>query len=106
MIEGLRKIGLPVFASGIGRHRQRCHIVAIGDAIGAQHDSTDNPEIQSLYRALTEGGAVLTIRRGILRVALHLYNNEDDVQQLLDIAASWRSRVAGLTRICRANVRQ
>jgi selenocysteine lyase/cysteine desulfurase len=42
---------------------------------------------------------VLTIRRGILRVALHLYNNEDDVQQLLDIAASWRSRVAGLTRI-------
>lgn len=94
MIEGLRKIGLPVFASELGRHRERCHIVAIGDAIGAQHDSTDNPEMQSLYRALTEGGAVLTIRRGILRVALHLYNNEDDVQQLLDIAASWRSRVA------------
>lgn len=55
---------------------------------------------------LPRGGAVLTIRRGILRVALHLYNNEDDVQQLLDIAASWRSRVAGLTRICRANFRQ
>jgi selenocysteine lyase/cysteine desulfurase len=60
----------------------------------------------SRFIARLPGGAVLTIRRGILRVALHLYNNEDDVQQLLDIVASWRSRVAGLTRICRANVRQ
>ncbi len=92
LIDGLRKIGLPVFASESGPHR--CHIVAIGDAIGGQHDSTDNPRMQSLYRALSDAGAILTIRRGILRLALHLYNNEDDVRRLLDIARGWKSRAA------------
>ncbi len=92
LIEGLRKIGLPVFAAEPGPHR--CHIVAIGDAIGAQHDSTDNPKMQSLYRALADGGAILTIRRGILRLALHLYNNEEDVRRLVDIARSWQARAA------------
>jgi len=50
--------------------------------------------MQSLYQALSENGVRLTIRRGILRVAMHLYNNEDDVDGLLSIARSWRDRQA------------
>jgi selenocysteine lyase/cysteine desulfurase len=92
MIRGLQDIGLPVFAPEAGIHRG--HIVAIGSAIGAQHDSTDDPVMQSLYKALSDNGARLTIRRGILRISMHLYNNEDDVDGLLDIARLWRTKQA------------
>jgi cysteine desulfurase/selenocysteine lyase len=66
--------------------------VASGDAIGSQHDATDDPVMQSLYQALSENGVRLTIRRGILRIAMHLYNNEDDVDGFLSIARSWRDK--------------
>jgi len=92
IIEGLGKAGLPIFGAQGGHHR--CHIVAVGDAIGSQHDATDNVTMQSLYRALCEAGIRLTIRRGILRLALHLYNNQEDVAQLVDAARRWRSREA------------
>jgi cysteine desulfurase / selenocysteine lyase len=92
MIRGLQALGLPVFAAEPGSHRG--HIVAIGSAIGAQHDGTDDPVMQSLYQALTENGVRLTIRRGILRVSMHLYNNEDDVDGFLDIVRMWRTKQA------------
>jgi cysteine desulfurase/selenocysteine lyase len=92
MIRGLQQVGLPVFAAEPGVHRG--HIVAIGDAIGAQHDATDDPVMQSLYNGLSENGVRLTIRRGILRVSMHLYNNEDDVDGFLDIVRAWRSKQA------------
>jgi cysteine desulfurase/selenocysteine lyase len=90
MIEGLRRIGLPVFAGDAGGHR--AHIVAIGDTIGEQHDSTDNPASQSLFEALVAEGITLTIRRGILRVSLHLYNNAEDVDHLLDVCQRWKRK--------------
>jgi selenocysteine lyase/cysteine desulfurase len=92
MIRGLQDIGLPVFAPEPGPHRG--HIVAIGNAIGAQHDSTDDPMMQSLYKTLSENGVRLTIRRGILRVSIHLYNTEEDVDRFLDIARMWRNNQA------------
>ena len=66
--------------------------MAIGNAIGTQHDSTDDPMMHSLYNTLTDNGIRLTIRRGILRVSIHLYNNEEDVDRLLDIARIWRNK--------------
>ena len=47
MISGLQKIPLPIFAPEPGVHRG--HIVAIGDKVGSQHDSTDDPRMQSLF---------------------------------------------------------
>ena len=90
MISGLQKIPLPIFAPEPGVHRG--HIVAIGDKVGSQHDSTDDPRMQSLYKALTEGGARLTIRRGILRLSFNFYNNEDDVDRIIEIARDWKSK--------------
>ena len=48
--------------------------------------------MHSLYKTLTDNGIRLTIRRGILRVSIHLYNNEEDVDRLLDIARIWRNK--------------
>lgn len=90
MIDGLQKLGLPVFSPEPGTHRG--HIVAIGDAIGGQHDSTDNPAMQSLYNALSDDGIRLTICRGLLRVSCHLYNNNKDVDRLIDVAGHWITR--------------
>ncbi len=90
MIEGLQRIGLPVFSPEPGVHHG--HIVAIGDAIGGQHDTTDNVAMQSLYDELSKNGIRLTIRRGLLRVSCHFYNNEDDVDQLLHVAGKWHTK--------------
>lgn len=90
MIEGLQRIGIPVFSPEPGVHRG--HIVAIGDAIGGQHDTTDNAAMQSLYDEFSENGIRITIRRGLLRVSCHFYNNEDDVDHLLDVARKWHSK--------------
>lgn len=92
MIAGLQRIRLPVFAAEPGPHR--AHMVAIGDAIGNQHDSTDNPAMQSLYENLAASGIRTTIRRGIIRVSCHFYNNEADVNRLLDAAARWKTAAA------------
>src|SRR5262249_30317678 len=92
LIDGLQALGLPIFAGEPGAHR--AHIVAIGNAIGSQHDGTDDASMQSLYKTLTDNGLVLTIRRGILRLSLHLYNNPDDVDRVIDIARSWRAKRA------------
>ena len=92
MIAGLQRIGLPVFAAEPGPHR--AHMVAIGDAIGNQHDSTDNPAMQSLYESLATDGIRTTIRRGIIRVSLHFYNTEADVDRLLAAAQKWKTPAA------------
>lgn len=92
LIGGLQALGLPIFAAQPGAHR--AHIVAIGNAIGSQHDATDDASMQSLYKTLSDNGVVLTIRRGILRLSLHLYNNQDDVERVIDIARSWGAKRA------------
>lgn len=87
MIEGLQRVGVPVFAPEPGIHRS--HIVAIGESIGDQHDATDDPKMRSLYTCLSENGVRLIIRRGILRASFHFYNNSDDVDRVIDIARHW-----------------
>ena len=67
--------------------------VTLGELSFGPH-ATDDPVMQSLHKTLTENGVRLTIRRGILRVAMHLYNNEDDVDGFLDVVRLWREKRA------------
>jgi selenocysteine lyase/cysteine desulfurase len=69
-------------------------MVAIGDAIGNQHDSTDNPAMQALYESIAADGIRTTIRRGIIRVSFHFYNTEADVDRLLAAAEKWKTPAA------------
>ena len=39
---------------------------------------------------LAEHNVQLTIRRGILRFSLHMFNNEEDIDRVLDLAGQWR----------------
>ncbi len=86
---GLFDLGLPVAGGAPGPHL--ASIVSVGE-IGGGHDTTDDPRIEALYRHLAEHGVALTIRRGMLRMALHLYNTDDDVARVLELAGTWSNR--------------
>ena len=87
LIEGLLEQGLPVAGGEPGPHSGS--IVCIGRVGAGGHDSTDDPQIAALSRGLEEGGVVHTIRRGMIRLAFHLYNNDGDVERVLDIARKY-----------------
>lgn len=88
LAEGLAAEGLSL-AGGLGP--DLAHIVAVGEPGGGDHDSTDDPVLASLHRHLTENGVVLAIRRGVLRFGLHVYNDDTDVDRVLELVRGWRS---------------
>ena len=58
------------------------------------HDSTGDARMQALHDHLAEHRVKLSIRRGVLRLSLHLYNTERDVDRVLELAAEWAGRKA------------
>jgi selenocysteine lyase/cysteine desulfurase len=91
--EGLADVGLPIF-TGSGAS-SLAHIVAIGNNLSDDHDSSRDTRLVALHAFLIAQNVVFTIRRGVLRLSLHLYNNEDDVDQVIDLARQWMRRQAG-----------
>jgi cysteine desulfurase/selenocysteine lyase len=84
LIDGLLEADLPVAGGAAGAHTGS--IVCVGRIGAGGHDSTDDPEMAALSQRLTARGVVHTIRRGMLRFGLHLYNTEADVEQVLEVA--------------------
>ncbi len=84
---GLESIGIPVFRSkdNLGE----AHIVAVGSNLSDNHDGTDNQDILELHTHLKQNNVIHSIRRGILRLSLHAYNDLSDVDYVLDIAKKW-----------------
>jgi cysteine desulfurase/selenocysteine lyase len=89
LARGLAELGLPV--RGGAANAERDHIVSVGEP-GTGHNASGDPRMQSLYEALSSQGVKLSIRKDMLRFSLHLYNNEDDVAGVLDIARRWPGR--------------
>jgi cysteine desulfurase/selenocysteine lyase len=87
LAEGLLALGLPVAGGGPGPHLG--HIVAIGKSGGGQHDTADDPAMNDLYRHLTSRGVRLSVRKGVLRMSLGLYNDSSDVARVLDLVRDW-----------------
>lgn len=87
----LMKLGIPVIGGEPGPHR--AHVVCVGRGIdpNAGHDAGD---MQSLHAALTQAGVKLSIRRGLLRISFHLYNNQAEVDRVAAIAEDWKSQRA------------
>jgi len=86
---GLLDSGLPVVeAPGVAASS----IVSVGAIGEGQHDSVNDPAMASLHDHLTENGVNLSIRRGILRFSLHLYNDASDVARVIELARGHNRR--------------
>jgi selenocysteine lyase/cysteine desulfurase len=86
---GLHQLGLPVSGGPPGPHL--AHIVTAGDYKPDQHDASGDPETDALYHHLSENDVHLTVRRGMLRFGLHIYNDESDVERVLDLVKDWQA---------------
>jgi cysteine desulfurase / selenocysteine lyase len=83
---GMLGLGLPVPGGEPGPHIG--HIVSVGK-LSDNHYGADDERIQGLYEHLVENDVKLSIRRGTLRFAFHLYNNRDDVDRVLDLSRAF-----------------
>ena len=90
LVRGLLDLGLPVAGGEPGAHLGS--IVCIGHFGAGGHDNTEDAEMADLYEYLTRHGVVLTIRQGMLRMAFHIYNTEDDVDRVLELCRAWQRR--------------
>jgi cysteine desulfurase/selenocysteine lyase len=87
---GMIDAGLPVFGGRPGNLNS--HIVTVGSALGCEHDSAGDRDIADLYAFLGENGVRLGVRRDLLRFSFHIYNNQDDVARVIDLAGQWSRR--------------
>ncbi len=90
LVGGMLELGLPVAGGPPGPHL--AHIAAVGTSGGGRHYTADDPRMNSLYRHLCDSGVKLSIRRGILRFSMHVYNNTADVDRVLELTREWMRR--------------
>lgn len=82
--EGFAAQGFEVPARAFGP--EASHIVTVGRLGAGGHGTADDPRLARLSENLAAQGVIHTIRRGMLRFAFHLFNSDDDVDRVLDIA--------------------
>ena len=87
LASGLLQLGLPVAGGEPGP--TLAHIVAVGESGGGRHYSADDPAMNRLYEHLTTNGVNLSIRRGVLRMSVGLYNNEADMDRVIALCREW-----------------
>ena len=83
LAQEILNLGLPVCGGAPGPHL--AHIITVGELGAGGHDSTEDPRFARLYKHLIEHRVRLSIRRGILRLSLHLYNTQRDVERVVDL---------------------
>jgi selenocysteine lyase/cysteine desulfurase len=89
LAQGFLELGLPVAGGAPGPHLTK--IVTVG-AMSADHYGTGDERFNRLYEHLIENRVKLSIRRGMLRFSLHVYNNMDDVARVLDLTRGFFRR--------------
>lgn len=89
LARGLLDLGLPVAGGEPGPHLAQ--IVAVGESGGGRHDAADDPAMNDLHHYLTENGVRLSVRRGVLRMSLGIYNTEEDVDRVVELCREWVS---------------
>ena len=84
---GLLELGLPVAGGSPGSHL--AHIVSVGESGGGRHYSADDPAMNSLYDHLVDAGIKLSIRSGVLRLSIGVYNQSADIEHVIAAARTW-----------------
>jgi selenocysteine lyase/cysteine desulfurase len=82
LARGCLDLELAVSGGAPGPHL--ANIVTVGE-LSADHYATGSERYNRLYEHLTANRVKLSIRRGTLRFSLHVYNNMDDVERVLDL---------------------
>ncbi|MEQ9122657.1 MAG: aminotransferase class V-fold PLP-dependent enzyme, partial [Alphaproteobacteria bacterium] len=90
MRDGLAQLGAPVFRGEAPG--EEAHIVAIGESLADSHDRTDSQDMVRLNAYLTANGVRHSIRRGVLRLSLHAYNDAGDVDRVLELVGEFYGR--------------
>lgn len=89
LARGCLDLGLPVAGGAPGPHL--AHIVTVGE-MGASHYGSGDERINRLHDHLVANRVKLSIRRGMMRFAFHLYNNRDDVERVLELCRDFLAR--------------
>ncbi len=82
--QGFAAQGFEVSARAFGP--EASHIVTVGRLGEGGHGTATDQRLARLSENLAAQNVVHTIRRGMLRFAFHLFNSDDDVDKVLDIA--------------------
>jgi selenocysteine lyase/cysteine desulfurase len=86
LAQGFIDLDLPVCGGQPGPHL--AHLVTVG-TMGRSHYGTEDERFNALYTYLHAHDVRLSIRRGVLRFSLHLYNTSNDVDRVLDLTQQW-----------------
>jgi len=86
LAQGFLDLGLPVSGGKPGPHL--AHIVTVG-TMDDNHYGSNDDKFNRLYAWLGENRVKLSIRRGVLRFSLHLYNSMDDVARVHDLTRAF-----------------
>ena len=83
LADGLGALGLTVAAPPAGVARS--HIVTVGTLGAGDAQSSRDPKLNRIGAALTAAGVKFTVRKGMLRFGFHCYNDESDVERVLEV---------------------
>jgi cysteine desulfurase / selenocysteine lyase len=83
---GLEELGFPVQRPA--SPGAASHLVTVGSRGAGNAYSTADSRLNGLAAALTDGRVRFSIRRGLLRFGLHMYNNETDCERVLALAGA------------------
>jgi selenocysteine lyase/cysteine desulfurase len=89
LARGFLDLGLPVAGGEPGPHLAQ--IVTVG-RMSADQYATDDDLYNKLYAHLAQNRVKLSIRRGMLRFSLHVYNSMEDVERVLDLTRTFLRR--------------
>lgn len=92
LARGLGEIGWPVNRDPFGQPQSQ--IVTLGTVAAGDLYAVGDPDLARLHAALDEAGVRHSARRGALRFAFHLFNDETDVRATLDVAERVRRAAA------------
>lgn len=87
LANGFVELGLPVCGGNPGPHL--AHIVTLGKLDFGKHGATEDERWNKLYKYLFDHSVKLSVRSGVLRFSLHVYNTSKDVERVLDLTQRW-----------------
>lgn len=97
LARGFLEMGVPVAGGPPGAHTGS--IVSVGPMVPGFFNTAAEPRINGLFDELTRNGVVLSIRRGLLRFSLHLYNTAAEVDRVLELSRRYFERKPDRARV-------